>query len=388
MGKYSNNKRKPTREGKKIKVGEVGALPEGRGATVQLKDGSEVALFNVGGEFRAIENFCPHKGFPLADSRVYGNVVECDLHGWRFDLEGDVAYVHNAPEFFDLDPAELALPRIHCEVWAGFVFINLLDEPRETLREFLTPTVERLEDFPFERMTEAWVCEGVVKANWKVFIDAYQELYHVPYVHSKMNDPKAQATGSDKVPFMVPRFLRFGRHRMYSSGGPTANSEVRSSRPLDALFRSSLYGPIDPPDVGPLGEGINPGRLERWGLDNWMLYPNFTIQVWGLGWYTVYEHWPIDVDSHRFILSMYFVPPRNGFERLSQEHTVNTVREFVLQDYGSCQTLQQAVSRNPRDRYFLNDQEVLVRHLHHCVVEDVERYRRERAQEGGAGDAR
>ena len=48
MGKLSANKRKPKRDGTKVKVGQVGALPEGRGATVQLKDGTEVALFNVG----------------------------------------------------------------------------------------------------------------------------------------------------------------------------------------------------------------------------------------------------------------------------------------------------------------------------------------------------
>ena len=86
MGKLRENKRKPKREGKKVKVGKTEALPEGRGATVQLKDGNEVALFNVGGKFYAVENFCPHKGYPLADSRTYGNIVECDLHGWRFDV--------------------------------------------------------------------------------------------------------------------------------------------------------------------------------------------------------------------------------------------------------------------------------------------------------------
>ena len=87
MGGLFKNKRKPKREGKKVKVGQVDALPEGRGATVQLKNGTELALFNVGGKFRAIENFCPHKGFPLADSRTYGETVECDLHGYRFDLK-------------------------------------------------------------------------------------------------------------------------------------------------------------------------------------------------------------------------------------------------------------------------------------------------------------
>lgn len=86
MGKVYENRRKPKREGKKITVGKAEAVPIGRGATVKLKSGGEVALFNVGGKFHAIENFCPHKGYPLADSRLYENVVECDLHGWRFDV--------------------------------------------------------------------------------------------------------------------------------------------------------------------------------------------------------------------------------------------------------------------------------------------------------------
>ncbi len=86
MGKASRKARRPSREGKKVKVGPVGAVPPGRGATVQLKSGAEVALFNVGDSYYAVENFCPHKGFPLADSRLYGHTVECDLHGWQFDV--------------------------------------------------------------------------------------------------------------------------------------------------------------------------------------------------------------------------------------------------------------------------------------------------------------
>lgn len=86
MGKHHENKLKPRREGKKITVGKAEAVPAGRGATVRLKGGAEVALFNVNGNFHAIENFCPHKGVPLADSILHGTEVECDLHGWRFDV--------------------------------------------------------------------------------------------------------------------------------------------------------------------------------------------------------------------------------------------------------------------------------------------------------------
>jgi NAD(P)H-dependent nitrite reductase small subunit len=86
MGKLRENERKPKRTGAVITVGKAESVPPGRGATVRLKDGTEVALFNVAGKFYAIENFCPHKGYPLADSRLYGNKVECNLHAWRFDV--------------------------------------------------------------------------------------------------------------------------------------------------------------------------------------------------------------------------------------------------------------------------------------------------------------
>lgn len=86
MGKHRENKRKPVRTGEVITVGKAESVPPGRGATVKLKDGTELALYNIGGSFHAIENFCPHKGYPLADSRLYGSIVECNLHGWRFDV--------------------------------------------------------------------------------------------------------------------------------------------------------------------------------------------------------------------------------------------------------------------------------------------------------------
>ncbi len=92
MGKTYQNKLKPERTGKKVTVGRVEAVPPGRGATVKLKNGAEVALFNVNGKFHAIENFCPHKAYPLADSRLYGNIVECDLHGWRFDVRSGESF--------------------------------------------------------------------------------------------------------------------------------------------------------------------------------------------------------------------------------------------------------------------------------------------------------
>jgi nitrite reductase/ring-hydroxylating ferredoxin subunit len=82
----SSFNKKPKREGLRIQVGRAEDVPAGRGATVELADGTELALYNIGGKFYAIENFCPHRGAPLADGQLCGHVIECDWHGWRFDV--------------------------------------------------------------------------------------------------------------------------------------------------------------------------------------------------------------------------------------------------------------------------------------------------------------
>jgi nitrite reductase (NADH) small subunit len=73
-----------------IWITEVENIPprEGRAVTVA---GRELAIFNLGNRFVAVDNKCPHKGGPLADGIVSGDKVVCPLHGWRIDLAcGDV----------------------------------------------------------------------------------------------------------------------------------------------------------------------------------------------------------------------------------------------------------------------------------------------------------
>ena len=48
-------------------------------------DDCPIALFNLDGEFFAIDNRCPHRGGSLGDGEVNGSIVTCPWHGWEFD---------------------------------------------------------------------------------------------------------------------------------------------------------------------------------------------------------------------------------------------------------------------------------------------------------------
>lgn len=49
-------------------------------------DGTRIAVFNVEGEFYAIEDVCTHDGGDLAGGCVEGDVVVCPRHGARFSV--------------------------------------------------------------------------------------------------------------------------------------------------------------------------------------------------------------------------------------------------------------------------------------------------------------
>jgi len=68
-----------------IRITEAENIPPREGRAVQL--GSlELAIFNTGAGFLAVENRCPHSGGPLADGIVGGTSVTCPLHNLRICL--------------------------------------------------------------------------------------------------------------------------------------------------------------------------------------------------------------------------------------------------------------------------------------------------------------
>jgi 3-phenylpropionate/trans-cinnamate dioxygenase ferredoxin subunit len=71
--------------GEFFKVAKASELPPGGKKLVEV-DGIPVALFNVDGEFYAIEDVCTHDGGPLAEGELEGDQIECPRHGARFDV--------------------------------------------------------------------------------------------------------------------------------------------------------------------------------------------------------------------------------------------------------------------------------------------------------------
>ena len=64
-------------------VAKAAEIPEGQGQAFPV-GGRMVAVFNEGGKFFAIDDFCPHMGASLAGGHMSGGIVTCPWHAWRF----------------------------------------------------------------------------------------------------------------------------------------------------------------------------------------------------------------------------------------------------------------------------------------------------------------
>jgi 3-phenylpropionate/trans-cinnamate dioxygenase ferredoxin subunit len=68
-----------------IDVAKAEDLPPGTHQVVEV-DGTLIAVFNLDGDYYAIEDVCTHDGGDLASGDVSGDEIMCPRHGARFCL--------------------------------------------------------------------------------------------------------------------------------------------------------------------------------------------------------------------------------------------------------------------------------------------------------------
>ena len=202
---------------------------------------------------------------PLEETSGICRQFTCKYHAWRYDLDGNLTFVQQEDEFFDLDKSRYGLVPVHCEVWEGFIFVNFADEPEQSLRDFLGPMITDLEGYPFEQMTSRFYYRSEVKANWKLYMDAFQEFYHAPVLHANQS-PTKYSKAAAEAGFEAPHYRIDGPHRLVSTSGIRAwEMDAEMRKPMEDICQSGLFGPWDKPDLGEMPAGAQPGEMRSRG---------------------------------------------------------------------------------------------------------------------------
>jgi nitrite reductase/ring-hydroxylating ferredoxin subunit len=69
------------------RVLDVDQVPAGAAKVVKPAAGLQIAVFRTArGELHAVDNRCPHEGYPLATGALKDGVLTCEWHNWKFRL--------------------------------------------------------------------------------------------------------------------------------------------------------------------------------------------------------------------------------------------------------------------------------------------------------------
>ncbi|MCG2634013.1 MAG: aromatic ring-hydroxylating dioxygenase subunit alpha [Gammaproteobacteria bacterium] len=332
---------------------------------VEILNASFIIVRGQDNTVRAFHNACPHRGNKVASGTGNTKGFACGFHGWTFDNQGALVFVPDEEQFFNFDKKDFCLKSVNCDVWEGFIFINIDPNPTETLDEWVGELKGDLAGYPFETMACLGRYKARVKANWKIVVDAFQEGYHVAHVH-KRSIPDA-FTGEDNPHCHISSVKLFDRNRR---GSIYANPNHQPG-PTEAL--AWKYGATltqgATAEHTTLPRGVNPEKRPEWGFDFNVVWPNFRFDP-GQGWYFADNFWPISVDESIYEIALYMPPPKNAGQQISQEFTRVLLRDAVREDLSTLEACQQAIMSGAMDTFVLSDMEVAVRHQYK-VLNDI-----------------
>ena len=272
--------------------GDYAALEIGSVPVIVLRDGS--------GRLRAYANSCRHRGAKLLEGSGRVAAIACPFHAWSYGLDGALRSAPRMDHAVDVagsvqnggaqgDGKDWGLIAFRAEERAGFAFV-CLDAGAPALDAWLGDFEAMHSPWPLATLATFRRRELEVACNWKLFLEIFNEYYHLPYVHGASlggiygePDPADEVAGAFTTQFGLTR----------GSGGLTRDEQEHKLPAMPGLT----------------------GRNRQGTRYSW-LFPAMTFAA-GAEALWVYEARPLTAGRCRVALSLCF-PPRiaaaKGFE--------------------------------------------------------------------------
>jgi phenylpropionate dioxygenase-like ring-hydroxylating dioxygenase large terminal subunit len=344
------------------------------------------------GTLLAHRNVCQHRGNRLCTpGKGHQRSFACRFHGWVYGLDGNLERVTDEESFPQRIPRKrLGLPRVHCDTWGGFVFVNLAPDP-EPLLDFLGIIPRHLDPY---HLGEARLLNDItleVDCNWKTCVDAFNESYHVQATHPGLMQY------SDDVNVQVDVYERHSRF-LYPLAvvSPRLPNRGEITEPIRELF---LRGSgIDPETFEGKGEDVRPAIAKSMrevmgpamGVDfselnddqlvddyHYTLFPNLTFNIHARGCW-VFRHRPHPDDPHRMDFDVWNLLRAPAAEIARPEHVRARASDYSLakafpggdvldEDMANLPNVQAGMRSAGFQGLFLSHQELRIRHFHRTL---------------------
>jgi len=150
--------------------------------TVEIAGARLLLVRGRDGSIRAFHNVCRHRGMWVADGCGRAASFACPYHLWTYDLEGRLVAAPEMERTSGFEMASIRLKPVPCEVWEGFVAINL-DPDAEPLAPLLSDLAAIVAPWNMGEMVTVHEKSYPITWDWKVMWENAIEGYHTSALH-------------------------------------------------------------------------------------------------------------------------------------------------------------------------------------------------------------
>lgn len=142
-----------------------------------------VLFLNESGEPFAIEDRCAHRNMPLHCGKVVQGELQCPYHGWRYNAQGEVAYIPAATE--ESHPSTIKIDSYLCQEQEGYIWVCMSENPAKNN----PPKFEHLN----QKGWTTFRMQTQFKATVENCLENFLDVPHAAFVHKfwfRTSDPK------------------------------------------------------------------------------------------------------------------------------------------------------------------------------------------------------
>jgi len=171
----------------------------GQYETMDIADVSVILIRDKDANLRAFNNACQHRGSRLLEGDGKCRAIRCPFHCWNYSIDGQLVAAPHMEKTKDFDFKTSGLLEFELKTHAGFIFVCFSATPPDFEKHIGN----------FDQMHSPWPIESLVSTrrirfendcNWKLFLDVFNEYYHLPYVHpDSINDVYKEPDAGDKT---------------------------------------------------------------------------------------------------------------------------------------------------------------------------------------------
>ena len=152
-------------------------------STFELAGAPLIMLRDDDRGLRAFANTCRHRGTRLLDGSGNAARIRCPFHGWTYGLDGGLRGATRMGSTQGFRRADMGLVEFRTAERGGFVFVALSDEG-PGIDEWLGAFDDLHSPWCLDELATTRRRELEVGCNWKLFLEVFNESYHLEYVHA------------------------------------------------------------------------------------------------------------------------------------------------------------------------------------------------------------